>query len=104
MVVHKVTLNYGKQTLELPACAILCVQNQKEEVTMWYAVDEKSPEKKFKRIFLVIGTGSVMEEEALKYIGTAQFQGGDLVYHVFEEIHTFSNQVTAFLTQHTHKG
>lgn len=59
---------------------ILCVQNQNEIPCIWAAVD--TDEIIETRKFVYCGTGHPAPEG--KYIGTALFRGGDLVFHFFD--------------------
>lgn len=60
---------------------IICVQSQHDEVTLWALVDPTSPRREKK--IGVCGTGhDAPVREA--YIGTAQTNGGALVWHVFD--------------------
>lgn len=62
---------------------LLTVQNQREVLVVWAAVDERSIIRP--RVFYVRGTGHEMgEAEHENYIGSAQFSGGALVFHVFD--------------------
>jgi hypothetical protein len=84
--IHKYTLAItDKQTIQMPVGAgILTVQNQNESLCMWAQVDDQ-PHRVESRAFAVIGTGHEMREyNSLGYLGTVQFQGGALVFHVFE--------------------
>jgi len=75
-----------EQILEMPKDAeILTVQNQRGWLCLWARVDPNFP--KENRKIRVIGTGHPLYDKSyLKYIGSAQFDNGYLVWHVFEEI------------------
>ena len=68
---------------EMPKGAeILTVQTQRENPVMWVLAN---PENELEvRSFRLAGTGHPITEENLKYIGTFQLFGGDLVGHLFE--------------------
>lgn len=73
------------QTLGLPKKAqILTVQFQGDKLCLWALVNpENSIEQ---RIFILVGTGHIINAKDLSYIGTVQHHVGKLVWHVFEEI------------------
>lgn len=62
---------------------VLSVGNQGEKLCVWARVDtddELTPRK-----FRVAGTGHPLDDErTLDFLGTVQFYGGALVFHVFE--------------------
>lgn len=86
-VVHKHTIYLERaetQTVRLPLDAeLLCVQQQREHLCLWYRCDPTVIATSQFRFF-VVGTGhdcpSRLEAD---YLGTAMFCGGDLVLHVF---------------------
>lgn len=64
---------------------IIAVQNQDESLCIWAEVNPDAPNER--RFFHVYGTGHVMHEECEEtYLGTAQFQRGELVFHLYEVI------------------
>lgn len=69
--------------IEMPKDAeVLCVQLQHDTPCIWALVD---PEKKREtKRFRLAGTGHLIKEENLKYIGTFQLYEGELVFHLFE--------------------
>ncbi len=74
-------------TIELPRGAeLLSFQCQGEQPCLWALVDPKA--EMVKRYFRFVGTGHPIEEpsEVLRFIGTAQMQGGALIWHMFEVI------------------
>lgn len=78
----KMTLE-DEQTVQMPAGAtVLSFGNQYEWPTLWALVDdpESPPED---RRFALIGTGQTIEHTG-RFIGTATFQNGTCVMHVFE--------------------
>jgi len=84
-IIWKYELTPGKNIVEMPLGAeILTVQTQGKNICLWALVDPYSP--KTERKFQIHGEGHEIEEETLAYVGTLQFNGGDLVFHVFEEL------------------
>lgn len=73
--------NLTRVTFLMPRNAeILCAQVQRENICIWVRVaDERSKEE---RHFQMCGTGHVAPDG--KYIGTVQFEGGALIFHIFE--------------------
>lgn len=71
-------------TIDMPSGAvILDVQNQKGVACIWAIVNPDSV--KLPRKINVVGTGHPMAGRSMgNYIGTVQFYGGDLVFHVFD--------------------
>lgn len=71
--------------LDLPMAAqVLSFQSQHEKPCLWALVDpERIP---LKRHFRLAGTGHPLkhDERSLRFVGTAQFHGGALVFHLFE--------------------
>lgn len=73
----------GHAMLALPLGAeLLHFGNQREIPTLWAMVDPEQPPTK--HVFRLAGTGHEIEEKIVKFIGTAQFAGGSLVFHLFE--------------------
>ena len=72
---------------------ILCVRKQAEirdgrpQVTgkIWVLVNPKETEKE-KRYFRLIETGQKFDDIDLKYIGTYQVFGGEIILHLFERV------------------
>ncbi len=74
-------------TLQMPKGAeILSVQCQKDTACIWALVDPDQPLET--RKFRWAGTGHPITEtkKQLKFIGTFQMRGGDLIFHLFEII------------------
>lgn len=72
-------------SLELPMGAqILTFQAQRETPCIWALVDPDARDSK--RRFLLVETAYPIEQNAgaLRYVGSAQFRGGSLVFHLFE--------------------
>lgn len=61
---------------------ILSVQRQGEGVQMWALVDPSQPAEE--RTFQSFGTGHDIDAEIIAHLGTVQFEGGALIFHVFE--------------------
>ena len=71
--------------LELPRDAeILSFQCQHDTPCIWALVEPRNPP--IKRRFRFSGTGHdiTQDPENLEFIGTAQMQGGMLIWHLFE--------------------
>lgn len=87
--VWKAKLEFAeKLTMKVPQGAnVLCVQVHHGVPCMWLEVDDTLP--KEKRTFLLVASGDKMPQGAiLAYKGTFQKDEGNLVYHVFELIHS----------------
>jgi len=65
---------------------ILHFDNQRGEPCVWAEVDEESVKTKEVREFTIAGTGHPIPipDYRLIYIGTALFDRGDYVYHLYE--------------------
>ena len=88
-VIYKEQLSItNHQIISLPMDSkILTVQMQKESVCLWYSRDATSAQIDcIDRHIRIIGTGNLYDDEGLKYIGTVQMAGGNLIWHVFEEL------------------
>lgn len=77
------------QLIELPEGAqVLTAQGQHgRSVCLWALVDPERPTEK--RYFEVFATGEAIPTDASvkrNYIGTAQLEGGRLIFHVFERL------------------
>lgn len=78
-----------EQTISLPKeSQILTVQIQHGKICIWVLVEPDLPLEE--RIFEIYGTGEVIKESfslvTREYIGTFQCNGGDLVFHLFEQV------------------
>ena len=51
---------------------------------LWVEIDPNVTETEYRR-FLSYGTGHAMPDNPGTYIGTFQLQGGDLVFHTYED-------------------
>ena len=70
-------------TIEMPVGArILSIQTQFKRTCIWALVDPNA--EKQKRNFRLCGTGHIMDDSILAFIGTCQIDNGQLVFHVFE--------------------
>lgn len=73
--------------LELPIFSeILTFQSQKEQFYI-LAIIEDEEDRTEKRYFRILGTGRPLitgKYKIQKYIGTAQIEEGELVFHLFE--------------------
>lgn len=70
--------------IDMPIGAeILSFQSQKNELVIWVLVDEK-PAQYESKCFAIFGTGQQVDDGIKKYIGTAQQENGNLVWHLFE--------------------
>ena len=76
----------GKQKIDLPENArILTVQTQNGIPCIWAIVDEESTKTKHHTI-RTYGTGHPFDSHIhCFYVGTYQLNGGNLVFHVFDE-------------------
>ena len=61
---------------------ILTVQMQRGEPFVWAMVDDEDAPK-YQRIFRWLGTGHPADD-AGKYVGTIQLDGGALIFHLFD--------------------
>lgn len=73
----------GKQRVYMKQKAeILAVQVQDGNPCIWALVDPE--QSSIQRTLRIYGTGQPIEDDPGRYIGTFQFDGGSLVFHVFE--------------------
>lgn len=85
--IYKYELDVRSQlTIKLPDRAqVLSVQTQKNVPYIWALGDPNDPDKD--RKFSVFGTGNpVCDANKLRFVGTFQLDGGDLVFHLFEHV------------------
>ncbi len=85
MIIFKWKLQVAdSQTIYAPTGAkLLTTQIQNGDIQLWALCDEKSPTEP--RRIAVYGTGNLIGESSPgEYIGTVQFHGGALVFHIFE--------------------
>jgi len=82
--VYKYEIKFGDYiTVDLPEdCEILTFDNQNEQGYIWALCDPDAPLKP--RHFRMAGTGHIIDDNYLGYVGTAFFRGGDLIFHLFE--------------------
>lgn len=72
------------QLISMPLGAVpLSVQVQAGQLCLWALVPKDSVARRGISIF-ICGTGHPVPNEAGKFLGTVQFQGGALILHVFE--------------------
>lgn len=87
-VIHKAVLEIADEfTLQLPSDAsIFAFANQNETPVIWYITESKpdfasdTPHR-----FRLLATGEPFEKIPGRYLGTALFFHGQLVYHLFHE-------------------
>jgi len=74
-----------EQDIAIPENAIIqSVQTQKESPCIWALVD---PDAEFvKRTIFMYGTGHIVTEECIGFIGTFQLAHETLVFHVYEKL------------------
>ena len=69
--------------IDMPEVAhVLSVQVQRGQAQIWALVHDDGSHKP--RTFLWIGTGHTVPEPIGAYVGSVQFDGGALVFHLFE--------------------
>lgn len=77
----------NEQLIEMPyGSEILCVQMQNDKPWIWAIFDMEKVAGEISynyKTICIIGTGALMENKGLKYIGT--FQDKNFVGHVFEK-------------------
>ncbi len=74
------------QQVQMPRGAkVLSVQMQYGRPKVWALVDEREPQEP--RSFATFGTGNPLPPDGHygRFLGTYQFHGGNLVFHVFEQ-------------------
>jgi hypothetical protein len=71
------------QEIEMPAGAQpLCVQIQAGCAQLWALVE---PDREMEiRHFRLAGTGHIIQDNIRQYVGSFQFLGGWLIFHLFE--------------------
>lgn len=74
--------------VEMPVSAqVLTVQTQRGQPCIWAMCDEDGVYER--RVFRVLGTGHSIPDkylEKLRYVSTFQLNGGDYIFHVFEQV------------------
>lgn len=81
--IWKYTIGTGR-TIQVPTgSTVLCAKEQHGELCLWFEVETSAALQP--RTFEVFGTGHPMPEAVREYIGTAMFDGGGLVFHVYEK-------------------
>ena len=72
-------------TLQVPADAeILYAREQRGEICIWFLTNTDTTEKRSARL-LIYGTGHMVDENPLRYLGSAHLEQGLLIFHVFED-------------------
>jgi hypothetical protein len=72
-------------TVDMPKGAeILSVHQQRNSLCFWALVFPN--QEREKRRFVICGTGYPVFDEKLKFLGTAFFADGNIVFHVFEKL------------------
>jgi hypothetical protein len=84
--IYKYPINYGAErfVLEIPQYAnLLTIQQQGDffNPCMWFEVDDSYEKEKIE--FILVGTGHERPDDSHKYLGTAMFAGGKLVFHIY---------------------
>lgn len=75
----------NSQRVNLPVGAeVLTAQMQGEVLCLWALVDSNFAHLTSERVIRIYGTGRPIHDEG-RYIATFQMNGGDLIFHVFEE-------------------
>lgn len=84
--IWKYTVHWDEFTLEMQRGAqVLSVQVQDGVPRMWAIVDPGAATET--RHFRLVGTGhTINDTEELRFIGTFQIHGGELVFHLFERV------------------
>lgn len=73
-----------RQQLSLPRdCKILHVAQQGRELMVWGIVDIELSDDTIPVDFYIVGTGNPVPDQAEEFIGTALWDGGVLIWHVF---------------------
>lgn len=82
-VVWKYTLPKVMNDVEMPSGAtVLTVAEQDNEICLWARVDPAAERET--RTFQVVGTGHAELDGTETYLGSAQINNGNFVFHVFE--------------------
>lgn len=70
--------------IQMPIGAqVLTVECQQGAPYLWALVETTNAQES--RVFSIFGTGHPIEKTELQYRGTFQLNGGNLVFHVFEQ-------------------
>lgn len=82
-VVWKYALPKVMNDIEMPTGAmVLAVAEQHNEICLWAKVNPAA--QKVMRTFQVVGTGHAELDGTETYLGSAQLNNGNYVFHVFE--------------------
>lgn len=83
--IHKDTLIHGCNKITVPiGSTILTVQNQNDTITIWYECWITTSNVTTEITLYVFGTGQVINENNVKYIGTVQVS--EYVWHIYEQL------------------
>jgi hypothetical protein len=75
----------NRQTIAMPPSAeVLCVQPQNGRPCLWALVHDIDVPA-YDRTFSMYVTGEIWGAITGEYVGTFQLNGGELVFHIFEE-------------------
>ena len=78
---YPIAASPGTQTISLPRGArVLTAQSQGAQLMLWAMVDSNVPAET--RTVCILGTGDMVPNQPLEYVGTVQEQGGFYVWHV----------------------
>lgn len=85
MTIWKATLQPADiQEIMVPFGAeMLCAREQFEHICVWYKCDPGN--RLVPRRIAIVGTGNPAPEDDGRYLGSASLQGGQLIFHVFEQ-------------------
>jgi hypothetical protein len=84
-VVWKYSLPKAANDVEMPSGAVvLTVAEQHNEICLWAKVDPAAG--RVTRTFQVVGTGHAELDGTETYLGSAQLNNGNFVFHVFERV------------------
>lgn len=78
----------GTQVVQIPAGArFLHCAAQGNSIGLWYEIPDQDTEVTEKHGFQIFGTGTGPIGDHLRYVGSALFDDGALVLHVYEVIY-----------------
>lgn len=80
--IYKFELTPGQPLRMTVGAKVLAVGNQGERFMLWAELDlNREPEERFVTVY---GTGHRLPDDPGRYLGTAQFADGSLVFHAYE--------------------
>lgn len=84
--IFKYPITLGLTTMSLPHGAIVrhVGVDPNEQLCLWAEIDQSYPSSSTPRTFWVLGTGSLIPDDAILYLGT--FSQGPLIWHVYEAV------------------